>query len=196
MSRRGPYAKGQERREEILRAAFDLLSREGYVAASLARIGRSVGLDSAHVVYYFASREALLQEVLRRWDERNFATMQESGDVFGGWIEAVRNNMCNPGLVQLYTAFAAEAVDESHPAHAFFQQRFAGLQTFLADEIRRLQKDGAAHPGLDADAAALGLIALSDGLQVRWLIDRSIDMAAALHVAVEALFCSNHGKDQ
>lgn len=179
-----------------MRAAFDLLSREGYAGASLTRIGRCAGVNSAHIVYYFASREALLQEVLRRWDERNFAAIQDSGDVFGGWIEAVRKNAGNPGLVQLYTAFAAEAVDESHPAHAFFQRRFRGLQTFLADEIRRLQSEGAASPRLDADAAALGLIALSDGLQVRWLIDRSVDMAASLDAAVRSLLCTNHGKHQ
>lgn len=195
MSRRGPYAKGQERRDEILRAAFDSLSRDGYAGSSLAGIGRAVGLDSAHIVYYFSSRELLLEEVLRSWDERNFAAMQESGDVFSGWIEAVRRNMRNPGLVQLYTAFAAEAVDDSHPAHAFFRQRFADLQGFFADEIRRRQRAGTAVTAVDADAAALTLIALSDGLQVRWLVDRSIDMAVVLERAIGRLLQADEGAD-
>jgi len=187
MRKRGAYSKGKERREEILRAAFDVLSRDGYAHASLAQIGRATGLDSAHIVYYFASREALLQEVLRAWDEDNFAAFKDGGDVFDGWIETVRRNMRNPGIVQLYTAFAAEAVDEAHPAHAFFQKRFAVLQGFISDEIRRRQAAGRARPGIDADQAALMLIAQSDGLQVRWLLDRSIDMAASLQLAIGAL---------
>jgi len=187
MNKRGPYAKGQERREEILRAAFDVLSREGYAGASLAQIGRAMGLDSAHIIYYFPSREALLQEVLRTWDERNFAALKEGGDVFTWWIDTVRRNMDNPGIVQLYTAFAAEAVDAEHPAHAFFQARFMALQKFLADEIRRRQAAGSVIPDVDADAMATALIAQSDGLQLRWLVDRSIDMAAALQLAIGAL---------
>lgn len=193
MSRRGPYAKGQERREEILRAAFDVLSRDGYAAASLAAIGRAIGLDSAHIVYYFPSREALLQEVLRDWDQRNRAMLEEGADVFSWWIETVRRNMGNPGIVQLYTAFAAEAVDADHPAHIFFQDRFTALQGFIASEIRRGQAGGSIDAALDADAMALSLIAQSDGLQVRWLVDRSIDMAAALQLAIRTLL--RNGED-
>lgn len=177
-----------------MRAAFDSISREGYAGASLARIGRAIGLDSAHIVYYFSSRELLLEEVLRSWDKFNSATMRKNEDVLGGWIAVVRRNMQNPGLVQLYTAFAAEAVDDSHPAHAFFRQRFADLQRFIADEIRRRQTAGAAGAAIDADAAALTLIALSDGLQVRWLVDRSVDMAAALEGSIRALLHVNEGK--
>jgi len=53
MSKRGPYAKGQERRDEILRAAVEVISRDGYLGASLSQIGRSIGIDSAHIIYFF-----------------------------------------------------------------------------------------------------------------------------------------------
>jgi len=187
MHKRGTYSKGKERREEILRAAFDVLSRDGYADTSLAQIGREIGLDSAHIVYYFASREALLQEVLVSWDESNFATLRDGDDFFAWWIDTVRRNMRNPGIVQLYTAFAAEAVDEGHPAHAFFRKRFVSLQGFIADEIRQRQAAGLAIANVDAHQLALMLIAQSDGLQVRWLLDRSVDMAASLQLAISAL---------
>jgi len=47
---------------------------------------------------------------------------------------------------------------------------------------------------LDADHAAMMLIAQSDGLQVRWLVDRSIDMPAALETEIELLLGNGEGR--
>lgn len=194
MSKRGPYAKGQERRDDILRAAVEVISRDGYRGASLSQIGRSIGIDSAHIIYYFSSREVLLQEVLRMWDEGNAAELTADTDVFAWLVDGARRNTRTPGLVQLYTAFAAEAVDASHPAHEFFRARFAVLQSYIADEIRKRQAAGSVTPTLDADHAAMMLIAQSDGLQVRWLVDRSIDMAAALETEIDLLLGNGEGR--
>jgi AcrR family transcriptional regulator len=176
-----------ERRDEILRAAVDVISRDGYRGASLSQIGRSIGIDSAHIIYYFSSREVLLQEVLRIWDEGNVANLEADADIFAWLVEGARRNTQTPGLVQLYTAFAAEAADPAHPAHDFFRARFTALQGYIADEIRARQAEGRVTPKLDADHAAMMLIAQSDGLQVRWLVDRSIDMAAALATEIDLL---------
>jgi Transcriptional regulator len=193
MSKRGPYAKGQERRDEILRAAVEVISREGYRGASLSQIGRSIGIDSAHIIYYFSSREVLLQEVLRNWDDDNAAQTAGGKDIFEWMVASARRNTKTPGLVQLYTAFAAEAADPGHPAHDFFRARFTTLQGYIADEIRRRQKAGSVAPELDADHAAMMLIAQSDGLQVRWLVDRSIDMAASLATEIDLLLGNGGG---
>jgi len=194
MSRRGPYSKGQERRGEILRAAVEVISRDGYRGASLGQIGRSIGIDSAHIIYYFSSREVLLQEVLRIWDEGNAAQPTADADIFTWMVEAARRNTETPGLIQLYTAFAAEAADPSHPAHDFFRARFTALQGYIADEIRKRQAEGKVASALDADHAAMMLIAQSDGLQVRWLVDRSIDMAAALATEIGLLLGKGDGR--
>ena len=122
MSKRGPYAKGQERRDEILRAAVEVISRDGYRGASLSQIGRAVGIDSAHILYYFSSRESLLQEVLRMWDEGNVAHMPPGMDIFAWLVEAARRNTQTPGLVQLYTAFAAEAADPVSRAAGLYRR--------------------------------------------------------------------------
>lgn len=186
MAKRGRYSKGEERREEILQAAFDVLSRDGYKKTSLGQIGRAIGLDSAHILYYFSSREALLQEVLQRWDASNTAAL-EGADAFSAWIEAVRRNETRRGIVQLYTAFAIEAADPAHPAHEYFRDHYATTQRKLADELRRRQIEGLIDQSIDPHGTAGLLISLSDGLQLRWLIDPTIDMAAALRAAIDSL---------
>lgn len=186
MEKRGQYAKGAERREEILTTAFEVLSRDGYRGASLNQIGRAIGLDSAHILYYFRSREDLLQEVLGRWDAVN--QMRETdGDFFSVWLRAVRHNAGNAGILQLYTVYAAEASDPAHPSHGFFQGRFDRLRAGLIGEITRLQARGLIAAAVDAEWIASILVPLSDGLQIRWLVDRSTDMAGILQSAIETL---------
>lgn len=184
MTSRRRSQKGLERREEIVRAAFDVLSRDGYTKTSLGQIGRAIGIESAHILYYFSTREELLEEVLRRWGSVDGFPEPGTIGLFAQWIDTVRRNLDNPGIVQLYTALAAESVDPSHVAHAFFRKRFALLEERIAAEIAQRQREGLTPASVDPRATATDLIALSDGLQVRWLTDRDFDMVGALEFGI------------
>ncbi|HET7802283.1 MAG TPA: helix-turn-helix domain-containing protein, partial [Humibacillus xanthopallidus] len=69
MGRRGAYAKGVAKREEILDAALAVIARNGYQRTSVRDIAEAVGLSQAGLLHYFSSKEALFAEVLRRRDE-------------------------------------------------------------------------------------------------------------------------------
>ncbi|NKF33320.1 helix-turn-helix transcriptional regulator, partial [Pseudomonas sp. BGM005] len=47
MARRGSYAKGVARREEILESALDVIATKGYQSASLKQIAEVVGVTPA-----------------------------------------------------------------------------------------------------------------------------------------------------
>lgn len=178
------YSKGLQRREEILDAALDVLSRDGYSRTSLAEIGRAIGIDTAHIIYYFPTREALLCEVLNRRDAISSTPPTESSDAFSWWLESNRRIIAQPGLVQLYLALAVEAADPDHTAHEFFSERYTRIHAAIAAEIRRRQDAGLARDHVDAQVAAARLISLSDGLFLRWLIDREFDAVEALRLAI------------
>lgn len=55
MARRGSYAKGVARREEILESALDVIGRKGYQNASLKEIAEVVGVTPAALLHYFGS---------------------------------------------------------------------------------------------------------------------------------------------
>lgn len=167
-----------------MRAAFEVLSRDGYTKTSLGQIGRAIGIESAHILYYFSTREELLEEVLRRWDGDSRFPHPTDVEFFSGWVDTVTRNLGNPGIVQLYTALAAESVDPSHVAHAFFKKRFAMLEDRIVAEIEKRQQAGLTPASVDARATAAQLIALSDGLQLRWLSDREFDMVAAFEFGI------------
>lgn len=182
---RGRYAKGDERREEILNAAFEVLSRDGYRKASLAQIGRAIGIESAHVVYYFSSRDALLVEVLRRWDARNAEEVTVGTEPLAWWVESVKRNESNRGIVELYAGLTVEASDPQHPAHAYFVERFARIERDVTAELAELQAVGRLDPRLDPRAATNHIIAVSDGLNLRWLIDPSFDLSGEFRRAID-----------
>jgi AcrR family transcriptional regulator len=187
-SRSGGYAKGRQRREEILRTALEVLAEVGYRKTSLRAIARELGLQPAHVLHYFSSREDLLLQVFQRWgDPASREEIPEGTPFLERWIRQVEHNTTVPGLVHLYTAFAAEAADPGHPAHDYFAGRFLRLRELIAAEVQAGIESGVLRDDLVPDDVAVSLISLSDGLQLQWLVDPEIDMPSRMRDAVEVL---------
>jgi len=61
-----PTAKGARQSEAILNGAIRCLAQDGYSASSIARIAQEAGVQKRMVLYYFGSREQLLDVVVRR----------------------------------------------------------------------------------------------------------------------------------
>jgi AcrR family transcriptional regulator len=165
---RGPYAKGVAKREEILRAALEVIARQGYRKTSTRELAAAVGLSEAGLLHYFGSKDKLFEAVLRARDEADQARLAErEDDVVGKLVAIVRHNRDVPGLVQLYSTFSAEAGDPQHGAHDFFVERYDRLRESLADAVRARQTNGTISKAADPAKIATLLIALSDGLQVQ-----------------------------
>lgn len=192
MSTRGSYAKGVARKQELLDTALRVMAERGYRNTSLRGIGRELGLEPAHLLHYFSSREKLLEAVVQSWDERNWNAVADTyanakPGTLQHWVELVRRNAEVPGLVHLYSAFAAEASDAQHPSHGFFAQRFFNLIEVISKEIGVGVLAGVYPAHIDPTTAARRLVALSDGLQLQWLINPTIDMSAELEGAIASL---------
>jgi TetR/AcrR family transcriptional regulator, transcriptional repressor of bet genes len=60
----GKRASGDERREQILRAAFEVASAEGVGSLTIRAVAAEAGLSHALVVHYFQRKERLVQALL------------------------------------------------------------------------------------------------------------------------------------
>jgi len=182
--------KGAARREQILQTTFSALATDGYRNTSLRGIGRLLDVEPAHILYYFDSREELLQSVVERWDAEAvsaFGREVDPGNALDFYVQTVRHNLEIPGIVHLYLTLAAEAVHPNHSSHGYFLERFRTARELLGDGIRFEQKTGRIGAALDPDLEARKLIALADGLQLQALIDASIDAPGDLARAIETL---------
>ena len=175
MSERGPYAKGRERREAILRTTLDVFSLNGYRGASLRAIARQLEISPALLQHYFASREGLLMEVVTAWDAENDRRGQGMTHM-GHWLTAIRHNAEIPGLVRLYTALSIEATDPDHAAWPYFQNRYNSLTDEIVHDLDAQKRAGLCDAELDSVRVARLLIAACEGLQVRWLHSPDFDM--------------------
>ncbi|UOQ90766.1 TetR/AcrR family transcriptional regulator [Agromyces endophyticus] len=193
MARRGSYAKGIAKREEILTAALEVIARNGYGRASVRELADAVGLSQAGLLHYFSSKEELFAEVLRKRDEVDREVLEadhaddpdaDEVSLLDGFVGVVRHNAEVPGLVQLYARLSNEATAPDHAAHAFFEERFRMFRELAADDIRAGQQRGEIPADLDAERLASILLAVSDGLQTQWLMDPSIDMAAHIEYLI------------
>ena len=178
MAATGKYAKGVAKRNEILHTALEVFSREGYRGTSLREVAEAVNLSQAGLLHYFDSKEELFAEILRVRDESDDDVFASSGPASDALMAIMRHNAAVPGLVQLYATISAEAAEPAHPAHEFFVRRYDVLRAKFVESIGNQQASGTLDPTLDPAALASIMLAVADGMQVQWLIDPSIDMAA------------------
>lgn len=175
MPGRGSSTKGAAKREEILRAALELFAVEGYRGTSLRTLAQRCNISLAGLMHYFDSREDLLVKTLQLRDEVARANT-EGLPPMRGFIAVLRANANEPGLIELFVTLLAAASDPEHPAAAFMAERFDRLITGLS-ELIRTHPDGRELSPAQVRSHARRLIAVADGLQQQWVVDRGIDIA-------------------
>ncbi|MBF4607693.1 TetR/AcrR family transcriptional regulator [Curtobacterium sp. VKM Ac-1393] len=185
---RGPYAKGVQRRQEILDQTLDVVATRGIDGTSMRAIGEAIGVSHAALRHYFSSREDLLIEVLR---ERDAASTRSLGAMPGAFDRAAAvadRNVREPALVTLYTTLLGASVEPGNEtARAFFATRFDEARARLAGELRDELAASGRHSDVELEQVASLVIAAFDGLQVQWLLDRSVDIAGTLRLLERVL---------
>ena len=184
--KRGQYAKGEIKREEILDCAVEAFGKFGYHATSMREIAKICGLSQAGLLHYYANKEALLLALVQRRDASN---MQETVNSVDEWVEAllrqVSQNENEKALTQLWANLVGEATDADFPAHDYFVKRYRNTRSSLTKQIAALE--GREIPN-DEDAIKGALLtAMWDGLQTQWLLDPKFEMKPAFEYGVKLL---------
>lgn len=189
---RGRYAKTAATRDAILDAALAIFAKSGFRAGSLRDIAKLVGMSEAGLLFHFESKARLLAEVLDRRDNLAVGLVprhpEDGVTALFGLIELARFNASEPGVVELYCTLSAEATSPDHPAHEYFVRRYETVRETVHDAFVDLEAHGLLNPGVVPWKAARATVAMMDGLQVQWLLDRSLlDMAEDLRSFLQTL---------
>jgi len=187
LGRPGAFAKGVARRQEILDRAIEVFQRRGLQGTSLRRIAEAIGVSHAALLHYFESREQLLVAVYEHAEaQRKEAHPEDDLSSVEVMSRAAWANVEVPGLVELYSTLVAGALEASSvQGKAFFTARFERVRLELTEKIEAEQRAGTVRADVPARQLAALLIAASDGLQVQWLLEPSLelnDTLEALHV--------------
>ncbi|OXM63585.1 MULTISPECIES: TetR/AcrR family transcriptional regulator [Amycolatopsis] len=185
--RTGSYAAGRERRARIVAAAAERFAERGYHRVPLARIAADVGLTEGGLLYHFPTKKHLLHAVAehriattaRWWTELDAdATL---ADVLAEMVASTERHLAQPGLIELFVLCSAEAADASSPAHAVFAARYAETVDAIAALFTRCAERGELAPGTDCRELARECVAVSDGLQLQWVLaDGDLDLVGGV----------------
>ncbi|MDF2641861.1 MAG: TetR family transcriptional regulator [Pseudomonas sp.] len=171
--RRAP--KGEKRREELLDAALQVFSLEGYTGASVAKVAAIVGISVAGLLHHFPSKISLLMAVLERRDEVNRKLAEEvrRENSLTGLLESLRainrSNATAPGVVRAFTILNAESLLETQPAWNWYQERYAAIRAGMTEQFKGLVERGEVRDDVDLPKLVQQILAMMDGLQIQWL---------------------------
>jgi AcrR family transcriptional regulator len=173
-----PRMKAEDRREQILNEAFQLIAVGGFNAVSLSDIAKACGIQKSSVLHHFPSMTDLLFAVLqmRELQDYDFYNQQRvavdpvtPGSARERFTRVFQHNLERHEFVRLYSILAAEALAPDHPAHAYFGERSRLARAEVAKSLQWKQ-----HP----DLAAAELLAFWDGLELNWRQDPGLDPLA------------------
>lgn len=167
----------QRTRAAIVEAATRLFVVHGYQAVSLRDIATEVGMTHPGVLRHFASKQAVLSDVVDQLDRAGV----DPGDSPAHLSEiprTARRHAATPGYVELFSGLSAAATDRDHPAYERYRSRYGEMLKLMTFSV------GQELPELDDPrAVALRLIAGWDGLQIMSLyLPTLVDVAEELEV--------------
>jgi AcrR family transcriptional regulator len=166
-------------RDRLLEAAIGCLQEKGYARTTSRDVVAASGTNLASIGYHFGSKEHLLNvavtESFQRWlkplvalaaDPEPATPLERLGRTLSGVMDTLEEN--RPLITACLEAWAQLARSEDLRA-----EMLTSYEDFRV-VIARTTRDAFAEIGsseVDADALAVLIIALFDGLLVQWQID-------------------------
>ena len=176
---RNRQPRGDRRRQQILDAAVALFGAKGYRGTGVAALAERVGMTATGMLYYFGSKERLLQEVVAERDRRDVFDLDSL--TLSSFRELGRHNAETASLTRLYVVLGAESLDADDPLHDFFIDRYETARALVRSVIEREQDQGNFRADLDVEQIAREVIAVLMGLEIQWLTDpKRVDLAEAM----------------
>jgi AcrR family transcriptional regulator len=188
-STRGPYAKTAKLRARAIEIGIELFGSAGYNGATLTEVADRLGMSLTGLQHHFPDMDTLLTAVLEERDRRDAARIENRSTLDGleNLIAMLSESEQSPGLIELQCVLAAEATSAEHPAHAYFQRRYATLRAEATVAFAELAENGQLSPVTTPESLAKMVIALVDGLQLQWLLHPSdIDVEAEVRTFIHA----------
>lgn len=176
-------AQARQTRHNILRAAVRLFARQGYHKTTITDLAQAINLTSGAVFHHFASKEALLDEVVA-WLARgmrvysDLAERTEAGSIAA--VERMLVIMCdhfkrNAEATICLAALATEFAGSNQPIEGRLKETY---EVFVNAFARLLEN----HPKVtDPRSASIAFVGSVQGIAIQGLLrkeDETIDQLA------------------
>jgi AcrR family transcriptional regulator len=158
-----------EAKNRIIQLASELFVEQGYKKTTMTDIAKKLGVSKGAIYQYFSSKQELLFEAMK-----NSQTFRRSSLFY----ELPTDKIDEIGTAEFFlkmiksseklTKFGMEIASEALYNKNMLQE----MSNFYLDEVNlvtqyfeKLKTEGIAHPDIDAEIIALGILALRGGLR-------------------------------
>jgi AcrR family transcriptional regulator len=165
---------GHIRRPQIIEAAVATMYERGFSETRIMDIAENAGTSAPSILYYFESKEKLLEQALTHSDEAFYAKLRDEiaalDTANAQLVHIIERSATPPDPRDDWTLWMEMWLQVRHRPHlrgTYERLERAGQQPLIAEVIRRGQRDGEFAAAVDPDDAATMLSALIDGLGVQ-----------------------------
>jgi AcrR family transcriptional regulator len=195
----GTVGTADHRREQMLRAALDVIADRGYADTRIADVAERIGISPALVIYYFKTKDQLLTEAIRYSDDTWYAYGQRRMAALPtatARIEEIVAMACLPEADPeprdswlLWLDFWVQAA--RNPEVASLRQKADERWRDLIVSLVVSGQEAGEFRAVDPGNFAILLSALLDGLAIQIaLADPVVDPARAFELSM--LFIADH----
>jgi AcrR family transcriptional regulator len=192
----GTEAQGtaDQRREQMLHAALEVISARGYADTRIADVADRAGVSPALVIYYFKTKDQLLTEAIRHYEDAWYAIGQRRMQALASAAARLEEFVAMSSLAeaepepetswQLWLDFWAQAArnDEVGRVRQKSDERWRDI---IAGLVREGQQAGEFRTEVDAASFAICLSSLLDGLTIQIALDDPVvDSVAAYELSM------------
>jgi AcrR family transcriptional regulator len=165
----------EQRREQMLRAALEVIVERGYADTRIADVAERTGTSPALVIYYFKTRDQLLTEAIRYSEDSWYAEYlrrMEEIPTAAGQLAELTAMICLPGTdpePRSYWLLWLDlwAFSPRNPGVAAVRQKSDERWRHAIRSIVLAGQEAGEFAPLDADDFTITLAGLLDGLAVQ-----------------------------
>ncbi|RMO81536.1 TetR family transcriptional regulator [Pseudomonas syringae pv. philadelphi] len=190
--RRAP--KGDMRKQALLDAATVIFARDGYSSASMREVALLAGITTVGLLHHFPNKEALLNALLERRDQRVTSRFQDLTTelTLEGFQKFLKMSMSfsieDAAECQAALLMNTESLSPSHPAWSWHNERFHLTHQHARGHLSALIEAGQIRADINVKALAQEIFSVMDGLQIQWLRSpEEVDVMAVFDIYVQRL---------
>lgn len=184
---------GSEKAARIVDAMRRSVATRGIAGATFDVVAREAGVSRGLLHYYFASKERLLAEVVRRECdvrierlEQAIAGAHSADDVLAALVRSFEDFL-GEGHTAVVMFYELMTLAQRNPEIASeLAELGRRTRSHMAQALRAKDEDGVLELRSDADTIAAFLFTLADGVTVRRLIEPDFDIGPVMAQAVTA----------
>jgi AcrR family transcriptional regulator len=168
-----------QRREQMLRAALEVISARGYADTRIADVAERAGVSPALVIYYFKTKDQLLTEAIRHYEDAWYAVGQQRMARLASAADRIEEYVAMSCLTEadpepassweLWLDFWAQAARNPEVA-SVRQKSDERWRDIIAALVREGQAAGEFRE-IDTEDFAICLSTLMDGLTIQIALD-------------------------